>query len=195
MNISSERPGLRVLDGGRSLPVSQMRTVFHSAYVTNTRLMGVLAICARFRITAPGSDHNDPESWEELHQFFYIDCEEAGLEEYQQIRGDDIEGARRIEQSLTGGLGAEKIDLSEHQLRLLLQYYQRFNHSHGLPMPAGEKNYGFLLEPQLPCGPKEEYALMDLVCARVTTDEQVVNYFLMRCFGRDHDGARFLTES
>ena len=74
------RPELIVLDGGRSLPVSKMHRVYLDGYVTDTRLMGVLAVCARWEIVSPTADRDDPDSWEELSQFIYIDCEEAGFE-------------------------------------------------------------------------------------------------------------------
>lgn len=189
-------PNLTVLDGGRILPVSEMHCVLLDAYVTNTRLMGVLAVCASWTIVAPGADRNDPDSWEELNQFFYIDCEETGFETYQQVRGDSEEQALeadRVEEALVCGLGGQRVDLDEHQLRLLLQNWAAFNHQHGIPMPAGYRNYSFLLEPKIEASPEEQYALMQMVCAPIRSDAQAVNYYLMRCFGRDHDGARYLT--
>ena len=58
----------KVLQGGLSSDTSQLKKTFISAYVTDTRLMGVLAVYARWAV---GDDLAMPE----LHQFFYIDCE------------------------------------------------------------------------------------------------------------------------
>ena len=186
---------LTILDGGRSLPASEMRRLFLDAYVTDTRLMGVLAVCARWALAAPFADRNDPDSWEDLRQFFYIDCEESGLETYQQVRGGDDLEAARIEEALVCGLGGEKIELNERQLRLLLQHWARFNRDHGLPLPAGEDQYGFLLKPEVRASDEEEADLMKMICPAIRTDEQAINYFLMRCFGRDREGARYLAAS
>ena len=192
----SERTGnLTILDGGRSLPVPAMRRLFLDAYVTDTRLMGVLAVCARWTIAAPFADRNDPDSWESLRQFFYIDCEEAGLETYQQVRGKKDLEAARIEEALVCGLGGEKIDLDQRQLRLLLQTWAGFNRQHGLPLPAGEEQYGFLLDPPIDADDEEKADLMRMLCPQIRTDEQAINYYLMRCFGQDRDGARYMTAS
>lgn len=96
------RPELTVIEGGLSVPVSKREKYFVSAYVTDTRLMGVLSIYARWRL----SGSSDTEA--DLHQFFYIDCEEMGLETYKSIIGNDSNELSYIEQALMGGLGAKK---------------------------------------------------------------------------------------
>ena len=188
------RSDLIVLDGGRSLPVSKMHRVYLDGYVTDTRLMGVLAVCARWEIVSPTADRDDPDSWEELSQFIYIDCEEAGFETYQQIRGYDDPEADRIEEALVCGLGGRKVELTERQLRLLIQNWSRFNQEHDLPMPPGIQDYGFLLDPAVEADDAEQYDLMQMICAPIRSDLEAVNYFLMRCFGRDHEGARHLAD-
>lgn len=188
------KPNLTLLEGGKSLPVSKMNISFLSAYVTDTRLMGVLAVCARWRIVPPTADTSDPDSGETLHQFFYIDCEESGFETCDIVRGDTYE-ADRLEQSIVGGLGAAKIDLSERETRLLIQRWARFNRDRGIPMPPGPSNYAFLLKPALIPTPEEAADLMEKICTEIVSDAQLVNYFLMRCFGQDYEGARWLTSS
>ena len=198
MTVSELKRKYQVLDGGRALPISKMHKVFLDAYVTDTRLMGVLAVGAHWIICAPGADRDDPDSWENLHQFWYIDCEEAGLETYQQVRGseeaDDLE-AERLENALVCGLGGDLIDLDERQLRLLLQHWADFNAAHDLPLPAGLPQYEFLLQPRLETDAEEQKELMKMLCAPLWGDGQRINYFLMRCFGQDYEGARYLCGS
>ena len=192
---SNSKPQLQILDGGRSLPVSRMHRVLLEAYVTDTRLMGVLAIVANWSICAPEADRNDPDSWEELRQFIYIDCEEAGFETYQQVRGsdeEDEEEAERIENALVCGLGGREVQLDERELRLLLQEWARFNAEHDQPLSPEKAQYEFLLEPPVEADSQERAELLQKICSPLRSDEQVVNYFLMRCFGRDYDGARYL---
>ncbi len=181
------KPKLTVIEGGLSSSMENRDKYFVSAYVTNTRLMGVLSIYARWKLsdTEPGYD---------LHQFFYIDCEEAGLETYRSILGNDMEEISYIEQSLIGGLGAKKINLSEKQLKGLLTYYKGFNQAHGLPLPEGYDEYSFLLEPGTMLSSEEGKALMHDICGDMISDYQTINYFLMRCFGKDHEGAAYLAE-
>lgn len=63
------KPKLTVIEGGLAATIDKYDKFFVSAYVTDTRLMGVLAVYARWKLydTADGTD---------FHQFFYIDCRE-----------------------------------------------------------------------------------------------------------------------
>lgn len=177
----------KVLQGGLSSDTSQLKKTFISAYVTDTRLMGVLAVYARWAV---GDDLTMPE----LHQFFYIDCEEAGLETYRSFRGDFGPEAAMAEQSLVGGLGASRIPLSEREFKGLLTHWMNFNRKRELPLPDGFPQYSFVFNNRPP-GAKELASLMSKICCPITEDYQVVNYFLMRCFGRDYGAAAFLTDS
>ena len=182
------RPELTVIEGGLSVPVSKREKYFVSAYVTDTRLMGVLSIYARWRL----SGSSDTEA--DLHQFFYIDCEEMGLETYKSIIGNDSDELSYIEQALMGGLGAKKIDLAERHLRGLLTYYKKFNEHNKLPLPENYEEYGFIFEPETTLSQDEARLIMHRICGEITSDYQAINYFLMRCFGRDHIGAAYLAE-
>ncbi|MBQ1288629.1 MAG: hypothetical protein IIY23_00540, partial [Erysipelotrichaceae bacterium] len=148
--------------------------------------MGVLAVYARWYISKTDSEDGT------LHQFFYLDCEETGLETYKGLWGKDSAAVEAAEQALAGGLGGKKKELTERQLRGLMCKYKSFNEKHNLPFPAGMEEYDFMFEPETVLDEEEERQLMDLICDEITSDNQVVNYFLMRCFGRDYEGARYL---
>ncbi len=180
------KPEFKVIKGGLSSSIKDMPKHFVSAYVTNTRLMGVLAIYARWNLSGHGLKKSS------LHQFFYIDCEESGLETYKGIRGDHIMDIEAAEQALVGGLGAKKMELTERQLRALMCKYKSFNEKHHLPLPEHKEEYDFLFEPEVVMEKDEQDEFMAFVSDEITTDYQLVNYFLMRCFGRDYEGARFL---
>lgn len=180
------RPKLTVIKGGLA-SVEDKKKQFISAYVTDTRLMGVLAVYAHWKISDAFSDTD-------LHQFFYIDCEEAGLETYKDVRGNDSDEIAMTEQALVGGLGASKISITRRQLQGLLSFYAAFNEEHGLPMPKGRSEYQFLIEPATELELDEQKHMMAQICGRITSDYQAVNYFLMRCFGRDYRGASYLAE-
>ncbi len=188
-----KKSDLKIIKGGLSSNIDMMRKDFVSAYVTDTRLMGVLAVYARWNIAGPSTDFSgEPD---QLHQFFYIDCEEAGLETYTSHPGTDIIGIEITEQALVGGLGAKRVDLNERSLRGLLCHWRKFNVKHNLPLPENYSEYGFLLEPETVLTSPEQHSLMEEICSELVSDYQLINYFLMRCFGRDYDGARFLTAS
>ena len=132
------KPKLTVIEGGIPYLIKTKQKLLVSAYVTNTRLMGVLALYAHWRIS--GTDE-----MLDFHQFFYIDCEESGLETYTGILGSDHSEIDATEQALVGGLGAEKIEISYPQLSGILTFYRMFNEAHGLPLPKGYREYSFLL--------------------------------------------------
>ena len=185
------KPVFTVIEGGLLTAEKNAKMHFKSAYVTDTRLMGVLAVYAHWRKDLPGAYDFDDED-NELHQFFYIDCEEMGLETYKSILGNDREEIDLVEQALVGGLGAKKISLSERQLRALLTFYKNFNKHNGLPLPQNYDEYGFVLDEETVLSEAEQDTLMSLICSDITSDYQAVNYFLMRLFGRDFSGASYL---
>lgn len=171
-----------VITGGLNSKINGDIAHFVSAYVTNTRLMGVLAVYAHWNIDG-GSD---------LHQFFHIDCEESGLETCSIIRGQFETKALLMEQSLIGGLGADKMPLDEKSFRWLLQHWRKFNLKHSLPLPPDSSNYDFIFDKNVVMSPEEQLSIMRDICGEIMTDNQVVNYFLMRCFGQDYEGALYL---
>lgn len=181
------KPKLTVIEGGLAASIDKRDKYFVSAYVTDTRLMGVLAVHAHWKL--PG----EPED-SDLHQFFYIDCEESGLETYKSLLNSDINELDVTEQALIGGLGAEKIELTERQLKGLLTGYKDFNKAHNLLLPENYSEYRFLLEPETVLTPEESATLMSLICGKIISNYQAINYFLMRCFGRDYVGAAYLAD-
>ena len=181
------KPKLTVIEGGLAASIDKRPKYFLSAYVTDTRLMGVLAVHACWKIPY-GDELSD------FHQFFYIDCEEMGLETYKSFLDSDPSEIEMAEQALVGGLGASKIEISERQLMGLLTEYRLFNEDHNLPLPEKYEEYRFLIEPETILTPEESRILMKLICGEIRSDYQTINYFLMRCFGRDYTGAAYLSE-
>lgn len=177
---------LKVIPGGLTADFSECSKAFKNAYVTDTRLMGVLALHAEWEL--------ESEAFRvPLHQFFYIDCEEQGLETYRSFRGDNNPQMAVYEQGLVGGLGASKVPLSEGEFRWLINHWRSFNDRRGLPMPKGTSEYNFIFDDNGSLSYEERQALLNKICVEITSDYQAVNYFLMRCFGRDYEAAGRLT--
>ncbi len=180
----------QVIRGGLLTPISEKNKQLKTAYVTDTRLMGVLAIHAHWVLP------DEPERCD-FHQFFYIDCEETGLETYRSLRTDDfldtLGEIREIEQSMIGGLGAKKIEIDEKQLAAIITFYTAFNREHKLPDPENASEYSFLLDMGDTLTDSGREGLMAAICGPIHSNYQVINYFLMRCFGQDYRAARRLT--
>ena len=152
-----DRNQFTVLRGGLLDTVDTSEKVFESAYVTNTRLMGVVCMYIHFRLP-------DNPSMSDLHQFFYFDAEEYGFETYRGILGDDMDAVQDAEDTLASGLGGQKAALSLREAMYLLQEYVRFNQRSKLPLPEGLSEYGFLLNQDVLLNQPEQYILMGKLC-------------------------------
>lgn len=180
----------KVIKGGLSETSFTSSRQFVSAYITDTRLMGVVVIYIHWYL---------PQNMllKHFHQFFYMDAEEFGFDSYESVLesddGDRYYDIKTIENRMIGGLGGRKVRLSEKEARYMVQSYARLNMRMKMSLPGDSREYEFLLSPSVQLESEEEYTLMCKQCAVLETPYQVINYFLMRCFGRDFGAAKFLT--
>jgi len=174
-----------LIKGGLSGPGESDKKKFISAYVTDTRLMGVVGLYIRWETKLDNLTTG-------FHQFFYFDAEEYGFETYRSVPGDDATEIEYIEQALMGGLGGNKVDVSRKEASYLIQSYADMNRRLSLPLPDGENEYNFLISGKIELSAAEKRDLFAKQCTRVISDYQAINYFLMRCFGQDYDAAAYL---
>jgi hypothetical protein len=175
-----------VIKGGSDAVLSPRGNRFISAYVTDTRLMGVLALYIHWII-----DGLDGPT--DFHQFFYFDAEEYGLETYKSFVGDDELALTVIEQGLIGGLGGVKVAVSERESTYLVQSFVSAGKQLHMPLPDPKSEYDFLLQNPIILSPQEMQALIDKICTPILSDYHLIHYFLMRCVSRDQEGASYLT--
>ena len=181
----------QVLRGGLSDSARTSRKEFLNGFITDTRLMGVVGVYVHWLL---------PENtvMKHFHQFFYLDSEDLGFDTYESVLAEDEEDQyfeiRTIENRLMGGLGGKKTEITEKELRWLVQEYVKQNIRMKVPLPDNFGEYEFLLSPIVQLSEEEEYVLMCKQCTPLPTANFVINYFLMRCFGRDFTAAKFLTK-
>lgn len=175
----------KIIKGGLDSPQHNNKQ-FINAYITDTRLMGVVGLYIHWGIEAEALSSD-------FHQFFYFDAEEYGFETYKSIIGNNIEEITLIESALLGGLGGQKINLDEKEACYLVQEYSSANEKLSLPLPKGKDEYKFILQKDINLTIKEKHTLMDKMCDPIHSDVQIINYFLMRTFGRDYYAAKHLT--
>lgn len=176
---------LKLLKGG-VLPREKCPRTFLSAFVSNTRLMGVIGVYVHWNVL-------ECAETEDLHQFFYLDHEESGLESYVSIFSDDKEQVAEAYHSMIGCLGGESIPLSREEVSWLLKEYVEINKINGLPLPGNQDEYKDLLQMESFPTPEQAKELMEKQCPLLESEYQLINYFLMRCLGRDFGAAEFLT--
>lgn len=187
----------KIVSGGLSKDIQIQNPCFISSYVTDTRLMGVVAVFARWDVVFNETPH-------ELFQFFRFDYEEYGFEAYDYFlvpknkvplnEEDKVSPVKQFQDAHIDVLGGNHISINEKALKHLLHNFVSYNNDHGIPLPPQERTYQFILDSSMPLSPKEEQELSYKMCTPVLNEYQVINYFLMRIVGKDFSGARLLTK-
>lgn len=182
-----EKEHFKVIKGGmtsRALPENRR---FVSAYITDTRLMGVLVLHIHWIFDRK---HPDPD----FHQFFYIDCEETGIELYRSLFTENNNGVSEVFRSMADGLGGEKHKISEAGARYVLKEFAAFNKRTGTEYPRGFSEYGFMIEEETGISEAAVSKLLNKECETIEKDNQLINYFLMRGLGEDERAFSLLTD-
>lgn len=191
-NIKSSEEDFKILEARKKFCVikgrdpQRMRRIFKSAYITDSRLMGVVCLY----ICWDSDFQNDRDI---MHQFFYYDFEEYGFDTYKSLFGKNPEDLKRTEQTLIGGLGGKKIPISEKEACFLIKSYIANNESRGLPVPAPSSETDFICSGVGSLTDEEYASLFRKMCVAVDSDFELINYFLMRVFAKDMEGAEFLS--
>lgn len=185
----AKQHNFKIIKGGNSRNFSDSFASrrFVSAYVTDTRLMGVVALSIHWKIPNSGL-------WDDLHQFFYFDAEEYGLDTYQSFQGSDPHTLDSIEQGLIGGLGGKKVPITEREAVYLLQHFAAESHKLGVILPEPGSEYIQLIKEPVLLSLKETAVIINKICTPILSDYQLIHYFLMRCFAKDWLGASYLID-
>jgi hypothetical protein len=180
-----------VIVGGVDVTPFGKKNEFVSAFVTRSRLMGVLVVYIHWRIDSERKSANPGDNF---HQFFYIETTEVGIESYRSFVGDDAISMLEAEQAMLGGLGAKKVDISQREAFLLIQQYAKLNEKYGEALPEYLDQYDFILSENLNATPEEMLDLLRKTCEKLENNNQLINYFLMRYFAGDTDIVNLLMQ-
>ena len=175
---------LKVLKGGKSSSlISEYR--FAGGEITDTRLMGVVGMHLHW-ILPYETDVRD------LQQFYYYDIEELGLESMATYIGDDDITVEVTGRGLYGGLGAKMKPLTEREARYLANTMIAETKRRNMLLPEEARDLDFITKAPVLLSEEEREALERKMCVDIHTDYGAVNYYLMRCFGKDPEGAALL---
>ena len=175
---------LKVLKGGKSSSlITEYR--FAGGEITDTRLMGVVGMHLHWIL--PYETEN-----RDLHQFYYYDIEELGLESMAVYIGDDEVAVEVTGRSLYGGLGGSLKPLTEREARWLANTMIAETKRRNQLLPEEARDLDFITKAPVLLTDEEKQALNEKMCVRVHTDYGAINYYLMRCFGKDPEGAAML---
>lgn len=181
-----EKPKLRLIEGGLC-DKTQAEKRFVSAFVTDTRLMGQIAMGIHWKIL----DH--PEA-EDLYQYFSFDAEECGLDNYKSVWDGNVDAMDHIRQTMIGPLGGQDVIISEKEARALFTEFYLKNKENGPTFRAGLHEYKFLIDEPVFLNEEEDHSLLVKMCKPIETDEELVNYYIMRMCAKDFKAAALLTD-
>ena len=176
---------LRIIEGGLG-PARKTEYIFADASVTDTRLMGVLGLRIHWKDT--GADDHPRD----IYHFYYYDIEEIGLDSLSVF---DLECEEEIEfatKACFGGLGAVMWPISEKEARFLVHQFVENTRKRKQPLPDNIDRADFILEVPADLTEEERENLERKMCTLIKTDYGVINYYLMRVFGKDDEGAALL---
>lgn len=174
----------KVLEGGLSWK-NPSRLRFKSAWVTDTRLMGVIGLGITWESEIPNAPN--------FNQFFYFETEELGFERYESYIGNNEDTLINIESSIIGGLGAVKIPIDLEESVYLIKEFFKFNKGHNLSFPDNSQDYLFINRLSSNLTEEEIKVLKEKMCTKLTSKVALANYFLMRLTGRDINGLNYIS--
>ena len=176
----------KVIRGGKD---PDSKYIFVSGAVTDTRLMGVLGLHIHWQKQLEYTD--EPVN---LHQFYYFDVEELGLDSIKICDTDSDADVEKMRKSCFGGLGAVMWQVTEKDARYLVQYFVRDTLAKKQPLIPEAEEIKFITAEPVTLSEEELSRLNRKMCTLIKTDYGVVNYYLMRCFGKDPEGAALLKD-
>ena len=180
-----DRSKFTVIKGGNRSGYDSRR--FVSAYVTDTRLMGVVGLHIHWELLENGAPVD-------FHQYFYFDAEEYGLDSYRSYRGDDELAILTMEESRFGGLGGRNVALTQREAQYLVQDFCRDSEMMGVQLPQPREEYEYLLKEPIQPDSTLLASVAEKMCVELQSDYELVHYFLMRSFGKDKKGLSYICD-
>ncbi|MGL4913274.1 MAG: hypothetical protein ACRC3Y_12680 [Romboutsia sp.] len=155
---------------------------FNFAKVTNSRLMGSMGLLINWE-----------KDNENIVQYYLLDSEGLGLADYISLKNPTKEDAYKEEDRLMGGLGAERIRISEEQALFLVNYYGNKNAHYEKELPGEVKEYIDIIEKYKPTLTIDE--IYPIICKNITEEVEFINYMTMRFIAWDRESLRYFSNS
>ncbi len=155
---------------------------FKFAKITNSRLMGSMGLLIVWE-----------ENKNSLYQYFLLDAEGLGIADYIGLKNPNKEVAYREEERLMGGLGADRIKISQEQALFLVNYYGNKNFSYEKELPGETDEYIDIIKEY-----KSELSIYDLypkICKKIDDEIEFINYMTMRFIAWDRESLMYFSNN
>lgn len=155
---------------------------FQFAKVTNSRLMGSMGLVINWK-----------ENEDYIYQYFLLDAEGLGIADYISLKNPTKDEAYREEERLMGGLGSDRLRISEDEALFLVKYYGNKNYQYEKPLPGNVKEYIDIIENYNTDLTAEE--MYPKICKKITSEVEFINYMTMRFIAWDRESLKYFSQS
>lgn len=140
------------------------------AYVTNTRLMGVIGMIIYYK---------------EFTDIYHLDFEEYGIDGFKRVEGKDTIKINKEISKIIGGLGGKLKRINKDQGLFLLKKACRVSTDFINLFPILDKSYKDLMNRNVILSEKDKKTLYSRMCVDITSNYALINYYIMRKVGKD----------
>lgn len=140
------------------------------AYVTNTRLMGVVGVVIYYQ---------------DFVDIYHLDFEEYGIDGFNRVlSNNEIEVNKEISK-IIGGLGGKLKKINKNQAFYLLKEACTVSTEFINIFPELDAFYEELLEKNIELSKDDKNTLYSRMCVDISSDYALINYYIMRKVGKD----------
>ncbi|WP_101773365.1 hypothetical protein [Peptostreptococcus faecalis] len=158
---------------------------FKKSFCTNTRLMGTLMLAIEWI--------NDVE--DEIYHVFMLDDEGLGISDFYPLENISREEKELFYKKKYGGLGGSKIALDEEEAIFMVNCYLEKNEYYNKPVPENLKEEDLEIYKKNKNENISIYNLMDKIYKEIDTENEFVNYMVMRFIARDKKALLYFSGS
>ena len=134
----TNRNNLKIIRGGQ-FDKDEAPKEFVEAYATQSRLMGASWVYVRWNVL------NSPDAGS-LVQFFYIDYDQYGIEDFHNFWDPRREVVKNMEHTTVDCMGSDRIYLDEMQFLKLIYSYHHITLLRGYTLAENHSSYEFILD-------------------------------------------------
>lgn len=153
---------------------------FKFAKVTNSRLMGSMGLIIKWE--------NNKDN---IYQYYLLDSEGLGIADYVSLKNPSKEKSYREEERLMGGLGADRIRISQEEALFLVNYYGNKNKYYEKDLPGNVDEYIDIIENHI-----SQITINDIypkICKEITDEIEFINYITMRFIAWDRESLKYFS--
>ncbi|ABR48489.1 hypothetical protein Amet_2335 [Alkaliphilus metalliredigens QYMF] len=168
-----------IIKGGKEYVKYQ----FVSAMVTQTRLMGVMAVKIHWKIT---------DEKTQLIQWFLLDSEEHGIYDYKSMKTNKPSEYDYYTEQFMANLGGKRNNITKSEAIHLVSCFMKENKKYNKPLPDPLEEYKFIGEYFQIFIQNQPSLLKDKIFEKIYSSMALLNYFMMRATGKDIEGMNHL---